>query len=385
MIPYGKQQISEADKAAILEVLDSDWLTQGPKVPQFEQAVCHYLGNEVKAIAVTNGTNALHLAYAALNVQLGDKVWVSTMTFVASANAARYCGADVEFLDIDPRTYNLDVKALEKKLKCTDKADLPKVVCAIDFAGQSADFKMLRKLSEQYGFKILEDACHAFGGNYLGNKIGSCEYSDVAVLSFHPVKCMTTAEGGMLLTRDENIEAAAKRLRSHGISREPDDLAQTSHGPWYYEQGSLGFNYRMTDLQAALGISQLTRLDEFIEERRTRARVYDLALADLPVIRPYQDPESDSAYHLYPIQVSDESPVSRAELFEYCRAAGIGVNVHYIPVHTQPYFQALGAKWGDCPVAEGYYQRAMTLPLYPTLPEKDQEFVISTLIKGLSG
>lgn len=382
MIPYGKQSISEADKEALLKVLDSDWLTQGPTAPQFEQTLCEYIDADVKAVSVTNGTSALHLAYAVLGVGPGDNVWLPTLTFVASANAARYCGADVTFLDIDSRTYNLDINALAEKLAKTEAESLPKVICAVDFAGQSANLQALSELSRQYGFKIIEDACHALGGNYLSSKIGCCEYSDIAIFSFHPVKSMTTAEGGMLLTRDDRLAESAALLRCHGITR---DTQVMGGSPWYYEQRALGFNYRMTDLQAALGISQIARLDGFIETRREKAKGYESALAKLPLLRPYQDPDSDSAYHLYPVQVTDDSPMSRDELFAYCRAAGVGVNVHYIPVHTQPYYQALGSGWGDCPVAEAYYQNALTLPLFPGLTEKDQDLVVSTLTKALLG
>jgi UDP-4-amino-4,6-dideoxy-N-acetyl-beta-L-altrosamine transaminase len=364
-IPYGKQDISEDDIASVIAVLRSDFLTQGPKVPEFEKKVAEY--SEAKfGIAVNSATSALHIACLALGIKKGDIVWTSPITFVASANAALYCGAEVDFVDIDPRTYNLSVKALRAKLEVAKKIGrLPKVVIPVHFAGQPCDMQAIHALGKEYQFQIIEDASHAIGAEYLNEKVGSCKYSDICVFSFHPVKIITTAEGGMALTNNELLAQKMGLFRSHGITREVSEMFGESEGPWYYQQIELGFNYRMTELQAALGISQMNRLEQFIQERRRLAREYDSLLSSLPIQLPYQQPDSASAYHLYPIWIDHEAlGVSRKSVFENLRAQNIGVNVHYIPVHLQPYYQKMGFKAGQFPEAEKYYSGAISIPLY---------------------
>ena len=364
-IPYGKQDISEDDIASVIAVLRSDFLTQGPKVPEFEKKVAEY--SEAKfAVAVNSATSALHIACLALGIKKGDIVWTSPITFVASANAALYCGAEVDFVDIDPCTYNLSVKALRAKLEVAKKIGrLPKVVIPVHFAGQPCDMQEIHALGKEYKFQIIEDASHAIGAEYLNEKVGSCKYSDICVFSFHPVKIITTAEGGMALTNNELLAQKMGLFRSHGITREVSEMFGESEGPWYYQQIELGFNYRMTELQAALGISQMNRLEQFIQERRRLAREYDSLLSSLPIQLPYQQPDSASAYHLYPIWIDHEAlGVSRKSVFENLRAQNIGVNVHYIPVHLQPYYQKMGFKAGQFPEAEKYYSGAISIPLY---------------------
>lgn len=381
MIPYGHQSIAQADIDAVVEVLRSDWLTQGPCVERFECAVADYCG-AAHALAVSNATAGLHLACLALDVGPGDVVWTSPNTFVASANCARYCGADVDFVDIDPRTYNMDTGALAAKLESADR--MPKAVVATHFAGQSCDMEGISRLASRYGFAVIEDAAHALGGRYLDTKIGSCRHSDVCVFSFHPVKSITTAEGGMLLFNRDDLRGRLIELRSHGITRDPARMVGDSHGGWYYQQIDLGYNYRMSDLQAALGISQLNRLDTFIGRRAELARRYDSALAGLPVQRPWQDPDTRSAWHLYVILAEKGEAVgARDRLYTLLRHTGIGVNVHYIPVHTQPYYRNMGFRAGDYPVAEDYYARALTLPLYPELGDDAQERVVACLCEAL--
>jgi UDP-4-amino-4,6-dideoxy-N-acetyl-beta-L-altrosamine transaminase len=364
-IPYGKQDISEDDIASVIAVLRSDFLTQGPKVPEFEKRVAEYTGAKF-GIAVNSATSALHIACLALGVTKGDIVWTSPITFVASANAALYCGAQVDFVDIDPRTYNLSTNALRIKLEWAKKnGQLPKVVIPVHFAGQSCDMKEIHALGQEYQFQIIEDASHAIGAEYLKVKVGSCKYSDICIFSFHPVKIITTAEGGMALTNNELLAQRMGLFRSHGITREASQMLGESDGPWYYQQIELGFNYRMTELQAALGISQMNRLEQFIYERRRLAREYDFLLSSLPIQLPYQHPDSASAYHLYPIWINEQSlGVSRKEVFEKLRACNIGVNVHYLPVHLQPYYQKMGFKAGQFPEAEKYYSGAISIPLY---------------------
>ncbi|WP_374496646.1 UDP-4-amino-4,6-dideoxy-N-acetyl-beta-L-altrosamine transaminase [Vogesella indigofera] len=379
-IPYGRQDISQADLDAVAEVLRSDFLTQGPAIPRFERALADYCGAEY-AVAVCNATAALHIACLALELGPGDTLWTSPNTFVASANCALYCGAQVGFVDIDPRTYNMSVTALAAKLEQAEQAGrLPKVVVPVHFAGQSCDMREIHALSQRYGFRIIEDASHAVGGRYLDAPVGNCRYSDITIFSFHPVKIITTGEGGLALTNDAGLAARLESLRSHGITRDPARMTEASEGPWYYQQVELGFNYRMTDMQAALGLSQFARLDSFIVRRHELARRYDELLAGLPVITPCQSLDAYSALHLYPIQI-DGSRTShrRFEVFAGLREAGVGVNVHYIPVHTQPHYQRLGFEAGDFPVAEGYYAQAISLPLYPTLTEGLQDEVVSVL------
>ena len=384
MIPYGRQSVSEADVAAVLEVLRSDLLTQGPVVPRFEAAVAAAC-KASHAVAVNSATAALHIACAALDVGPGDLVWTSPNTFLASANCARYCGADVDFVDIDPHTYNLSPGALRAKLERARGARrLPKVVIPVHFAGQPCAMDEIHALSQEFGFRIIEDASHAVGARFGDGPIGDARHSDIVVFSFHPVKIITTAEGGMALTRDPTLARRMERLRSHGMTREPSEMAGASHGPWYYQQVELGFNYRLTELQAALGLSQLDRLEEWIERRHRLADRYELALAGLPLQLPQRSAGSRSSLHLYPICVTDDAPLDRAQLFARLREAGIGVNVHYIPVHLQPDFARYGFAAGDFPQAERYYARALSLPMYATLSDDEQGHVVAALRTALA-
>jgi len=366
-IPYSCQEVNEEDIDAVISVLRSDRLTQGPILEQFEQAVAAYCHADF-SIAVANGTAALHLSCLALGVGPGDIVWTSPNTFVASANCARYCGASVDFVDIDAKTRNIDATALEAKLIAAKKKNqLPKVVIPVHFAGHSCDMAAIKKLAEQYGFYIIEDASHAIGGKYKDDKIGSCRYSDITVFSFHPVKNITTGEGGIALTNNKKLADKLLQLRTHGITRSTR---------WYYEQKDLGFNYRMTDIQAALGLSQLNRLDEFIEKKRSLVQRYNDALKNSSITIPVELNDCYSACHLYIVQVPAQD---REGIFDAMRAANIGVNVHYIPVHTQPYYQQLGFSWGDFPISEAYYHSAITLPLFPSLADVQQAKVIEKL------
>jgi UDP-4-amino-4,6-dideoxy-N-acetyl-beta-L-altrosamine transaminase len=380
VIPYGRQDIDDQDVAAVVAALRSDWLTQGPAVPAFEQALAERVGAR-HVIAVSNGTAALHLACLALDLGPGDRLWTVPNTFVATANAARYCGADVAFVDIDPRTYLMSVDALAAKLAAAERSGtLPKVVAPVHFAGQSCDMTAIGELGRRYGFRILEDAAHAIGADYRDGKVGDCRYSDIAAFSFHPVKVVTTGEGGALTTNDQTLANRLADLRTHGITRDPKRMDAADEGPWYYEQQALGFNYRLTDIQAALGLSQMKRLDAFIARRRELAARYDRLLSDLPLVTPWQDPEGRSAFHLYPIRLRLERlNRSRREIFEALRGAGIGVQVHYIPVHLQPYYRRLGSKEGDCPEAERYYAAAITLPLFAAMTDAEQDTVVDCL------
>lgn len=386
MIPYGRQEISESDIQAVVEVLRSDFLTQGPAVPAFEKAVADYCAVE-HAVAVNSATSALHIACLALGVGPGDVTWTSPTTFVASANCALYCGAQVDFVDIDPRTYNLSVERLAEKLAQAEKSGcLPKVIIPVHLCGQPCDMAGIHALSQRYGFKIIEDASHAIGGKYRSESIGNCRYSDITVFSFHPVKIITTGEGGMALTNDKQLAKRMRLLRSHGITREAADMTHAPDGPWYYQQIDLGFNYRMTDMQAALGLSQMRRLDEFVAKRHAIAKRYEELLADLPVITPWQHADSYSGLHLYVIRLKPaEIGKTHREVFEALRAAGIGVNLHYIPVHMQPYYQRLGFQAGHCPEAERYYAEAISLPMYPGLTEEQQAQVAHILDKATRG
>ena len=373
-IPYGRQSVSEADIRAVNEVLRSDFLTQGPLVPAFEDAVAKYC-RVAHAVATCNATAALHLACLALEVEAGDRVWTTPITFVASANCARYCGAQVDFVDIDPRTYNMSVPALERKLEAAAVAQaLPKVVIPVHLCGQSCDMAAIHELTERYGVRVIEDASHAIGGKYRNEPVGRCRYSDITVFSFHPVKIITTGEGGMALTNSPELARRMELLRSHGITRDESEMTDPPDGAWCYQQLSLGFNYRITDIQAALGLSQLSRLDDWIARRRQIAARYDLALSDIPIKTPYNFSESFSAYHLYVVQVAN-----RRAAFEKLRADGIGVNVHYMPVHLQPYYRNLGFKAGDFPAAEAYYEKAMSIPIFASLSDLQQETVIGRL------
>ena len=379
-IPYARQDINQEDIQAVLKVLQSDWLTQGPAIQRFEEAVAAYCGARY-AVAVSNATAALHLACLAAGLGPGDLLWTSPNTFVASANCGLYCGAEVNFVDIDPQTYNMSVDALEEKLVQAAKSGrLPKVVIPVHFAGQSCRMAEIRKLADQYNFTVIEDAAHAIGGSYQGKKVGACQFSDMVVFSFHPVKIITTGEGGMVLTNRAELYEKLLRLRTHGITRDERFMVRTKEGPWYYQQIDLGYNYRMTDIQAALGYSQLQRIDEFVRRRHELSARYDQKLKNLPVTLPWQEPDTYSAYHLYVIRLHlNQLQKSRKQIFEELRAAGINVNVHYIPVHTQPYYERLGFKAGDFPKAEEYYREALTLPLYYGLSEEDQDYVIERL------
>ncbi len=384
VIPYGRQDISEADIQVVVDVLRSDFLTQGSVVPAFEKAVTTYCGTE-HAVAVNSGTSALHIACLALGVGPGDIVWTSPITFVASANCALYCGAQVDFVDIDLSTYNMCVERLAEKLAQAEKSGcLPKVVISVHLCGHPCEMASIHALSQRYGFRIIEDASHAIGGKYKDKPIGSCDYSDITVFSFHPVKTITTGEGGMALTNNSQLAKHMQRLRSHGITRNEADMTHPSEGPWYYQQVDLGFNYRMTDLQAALGLSQMQRLDTFVSKRHDIARRYDRLLADLPIIRPWQHPESYSGMHLYVVRLElNEIKKKHREVFKSLREASIGVNLHYIPVYSQPYYVDLGFKPGYCPTAEQYYAEAISLPLYPMLTDEQQNEVLTALIEAI--
>ncbi len=376
MIPYGRQSIDDADIDAVVSVLRSAWLTQGPAVPALEEAFTKRC-QASHAVAISNATAALHLACKALGVGPGDHVWTSPNSFVASANCARYCGASVDFVDIDSATLNLSVGNLEAKLEiAAAKSILPKVVIPVHFSGRACDMAAIARLGQRYSFRIIEDASHAVGAMHQGEPVGNCRHSDITVFSFHPVKIITTGEGGMALTNDPALAARLQRLRSHGITRDPDLMPLPADGPWHYQQIELGFNYRLTDMQAALGLSQLRRLDEFLAQRRRLVRRYATLLADLPVTLPTANEES--AWHLYPVQVAADH---RRAVFETLQAAGIGAQVHYIPIHLQPYYRELGFNPGDFPAAEAYYAGALSLPLYPTLTEGDQNRVC-TILRG---
>ncbi|PPT08711.1 Bacillosamine/Legionaminic acid biosynthesis aminotransferase [Geitlerinema sp. FC II] len=384
-IPYGRQDISQQDIDAVVEVLRSDWITQGPAIQRFEKVVAEYCGAKY-AVAVTSATAALHIGCLATGLAKGDILWTSPNTFVASANCGLYCGADVDFVDIDSRTYNLSIEALEQKLDRAEReGKLPKVVVPVHLAGQSCEMERIEPLARRYGFTVLEDASHAIGAQYKGKPVGSCAYSDMAVFSFHPVKIITTGEGGMVVTNREDLYERLVRLRTHGITRNPDLMTESPHGSWYYQQLELGLNYRMTDIQAALGASQMQRLDEFVSRRRFLACRYDELLQGLPVTLPAQHSDTVSSWHLYVVRLNRERiEKTHREVFEALRGAGIGVNLHYIPVHTQPYYQKLGFQWGDFPQAEQYYREAISLPLYFGLTESAQNRVVDTLREVLS-
>lgn len=384
MIPYGRQEISEDDILAVVKVLRSEYLTQGPVVPRFEQSVSRYCGAGY-GVAVNSGTSALHVACLALGIGPGDLVWTSPITFVASANCALYCGARVDFVDIDPRTFTLCPKALQAKLERAEQTgEIPNLLIVVHLCGQSCDMEAIHALSRRYGFKIIEDAAHALGATYKGMPVGCCRWSDITITSFHPVKIVTTGEGGMALTNDSGLADKMSRLRSHGITRNPEEMVNPPDGPWSYQQIELGFNYRMTDLQAALGCSQMERLDSFVSRRRFLAGRYNRLLDGLPLRIPWQSPDTDSSWHLYVVRLClEDIAFDHCRVFTALREEGIGVNLHYIPVHTQPYYRRMGFAAGLFPEAEQYYQEALSLPIYPALSDTQQERIVGALNRVL--
>ncbi|WP_459657429.1 UDP-4-amino-4,6-dideoxy-N-acetyl-beta-L-altrosamine transaminase [Vibrio rotiferianus] len=384
VIPYGKQDINQQDIDSVIDVLKSDFLTQGPQVPAFEQALIDHTGASY-ALAVNSATSALHIACLALGLGEGDWLWTSPITFVASANCGLYCGAQVDFVDIDPDTYNMCPKRLEEKLiQAKAEGKLPKVVVPVHLCGQPCDMVAIAKLAKEYNFKVIEDASHAIGGKYQGLPIGNCEHSDITVFSFHPVKIVTTAEGGAVMTNQKALSDKMTLLRSHGITRDPEQMEGESHGGWYYQQVDLGFNYRMTELQAALGVSQMHRLDAFITARHHLADRYNQLLKSLPVVLPYQLENTYSGLHLYVIRLQlDKISLTHKEVFDALRGKGIGVNLHYIPVHTQPYYEKMGFSEGDFPESERYYREAISLPMFHAMSEMQQDTVVQVLTEIL--
>jgi len=386
MIPYGRQSITQADIESVVEVLKSDFLTQGPMVPAFEESLKQKFGCEF-AIASSNATSALHLSCLALGLGVGDLLWTTPITFVASANCGLYCGARVDFVDIDPVTWNLCPQALEEKLiEAQLRGDLPKVLVVVHFTGEPCDMLRVNALSKKYGFSVIEDASHAIGAKYRGEYVGNCRYSDITVFSFHPVKIITSAEGGAALTNNPRLADSVRLCRSHGITRDENLMKKKSDGPWFYQQIALGFNFRMTDIQAALGISQLKSLDENICKRRKLVQRYLDSLTELPLTLPNFDGENSSAHHLFVVRVQHEKVgVTRRQVFDFLRENGIGVNVHYIPVHTQPVYQSMGFLDSDFPESMKFYREALTLPMFPDLSLPEQEHVISNLQQILRG
>ncbi|MBB1464538.1 UDP-4-amino-4,6-dideoxy-N-acetyl-beta-L-altrosamine transaminase [Vibrio sp. SG41-7] len=384
VIPYGKQDINQQDIDSVVDVLKSDFLTQGPQVPAFEAALVEHTGAN-HALAVNSATSALHIACLALGLGQGDWLWTSPITFVASANCGLYCGAQVDFVDIDPDTYNMCPKRLEEKLiQAKANGKLPKVVVPVHLCGQPCDMAAIAKLAKEYGFKVIEDASHAIGGRYKEQPIGNCEYSDITVFSFHPVKIVTTAEGGAALTNQKALADKMALLRSHGITREPEMMTEASHGGWYYQQVDLGFNYRMTELQAALGVTQMQRLDEFVAARHVLSKRYNQMLSELPLVLPYQLENTYSGLHLFVIRLKlDDISLTHKQVFDALRENGIGVNLHYIPVHTQPYYQAMGFAEGDFPESERYYKEAISLPMFHGMTEEQQNTVVRVVAEIL--
>ncbi|HEY2981140.1 MAG TPA: UDP-4-amino-4,6-dideoxy-N-acetyl-beta-L-altrosamine transaminase [Anaerolineales bacterium] len=382
MIPYGRQHVTDEDISAVVAILRSDFLTQGPLPPQFQRAIAARCG-AAHAVAANSATSALHLACMALGLGNGDWLWTSPITFVASANCGLYCGAKIDFVDIDPRTYNMCPRALERKLAVAEREGrLPKILIPVHFAGQSCDMTAIYSLAQRYGVRIIEDASHAIGATFRAEPVGNCRYSDITVFSFHPVKIITTAEGGMAVTNSDHLAGRMARLATHGITRNPSLMTHEPDGDWYYQQVDLGFNYRLTDLQAALGLSQLSRLEAYVERRHQIAQRYNHELAALPVQLPYQAQDGRSALHLYPIRI-DSVRFDRKQVFDALRREGVGVNVHYIPVYSQPYYQSFGFVADDFPEAERYYAGALSIPMYPTMTDQQQDHVIAAVIRVL--
>jgi UDP-4-amino-4,6-dideoxy-N-acetyl-beta-L-altrosamine transaminase len=379
MIPYGKHNISEEDISSVVDILRSNFLTQGPVVPEFENSVAKYC--DVKfSIAVNSATSALHLACLALGVNEGDWVWTSPISFVASANCGVYCGAKIDFVDIDPLTYTMSASCLERKLNSAKINNcLPKVVIPVHLCGQSCDMTSIYNLSKKFGFKIIEDASHAIGGKYKGRPIGNCQFSDITVFSFHPVKIITSGEGGMAVTNNEKYYSIIQRLRSHGITRDPNEMTHAPDGTWYYQQLDLGFNYRLTDIQAALGLSQLSRLDEFVARRHEIAKKYNDLLSDLDLILPHQSEDCHSSYHLYVIRVKKGKAIQRKELFERLRVNGIMVNVHYIPIYHHPFYQKFEFNYSEYPESESYYSEAISIPIYFGLEDTEIDLIVNKI------
>lgn len=380
MIHYGRQDVNEADIEAVTAILRSDFLTQGPAIERFERVVADYCGAKY-AVAVSNATSALHIACLAAGLGAGDILWTSPITFVASANCGRYCGAAVDFVDIDEKTYNMSADALEDKLRQAKKEHrLPKIVVPVHLAGQSCDMAHIHALAQQYGFCVIEDAAHALGATYRGECVGSCQFSDMTVFSFHAVKIITTGEGGMVLTNRKELYERLVLYRSHGITRDAAQMTHAPDGPWYYQQTALGFNYRMTDIQAALGCSQMDRLEAFVARRRYLAKRYDTLLQDLPLYTPQQSPDTDSSWHIYVVRLAlDRVKKSKKQIFAEMKTRGVNLNLHYIPVHTQPYYERLGHRAEDCPAAMQYYAEALTLPLHVQLMDEQQDEVADAL------
>jgi UDP-4-amino-4,6-dideoxy-N-acetyl-beta-L-altrosamine transaminase len=385
MIPYGRQQIDQADIDAVVEVLQSSFITQGPAIPRFEKAIAEHVAAK-HGVAVNSGTAALHLACKALGLGSGDVLWTTPITFVASANCALYCGASVDFVDIDPRTYNISVERLAEKLeRAKECGKLPSILVAVHLTGQPCEMAAIANLARKYNFRVIEDASHALGGKYQNEPIGNCRHSDITTFSFHPVKLITTGEGGLATTNDDELAWQMQTLRTHGITRDIDRMTHDSDGPWYYQQLDLGFNYRITDLQAALGLSQLRHLNDWVQKRHEIAKRYNDLLADLPITCPWQHPDSYSGWHLYVIRLKlDELHVSHSQVFERLRGAGIGVNLHYIPIYHQPYYQKLGHPYESFPQADAYYAEAISIPMFPGLSIEQQDTVVSALTKALT-
>lgn len=379
MIPYSRQSVFQEDIDAVVDVLESNFLTQGPVVPEFEKAICEYTRAQF-AVAVNSGTSALHIACLSLGLGKDDYLWTVPNTFVASANCGLYCGAQVDFVDIDAQSWNIDVEKLQEKLAIAAKSGkLPKILVVVHYAGLPADMQQIHDLSKEYGFAVIEDACHALGAFYQQEPIGRCVFSDLTVFSFHPLKSITSGEGGMAVTNDAQLAAQMKMLASHGITRDESLMEKSPDGPWYYQQLYLGYNYRMSDIHAALGLSQLKRLDNFVKKRRDVTERYNKELSKLPLQLPLSSNDRSSAHHLYPLRITTSADIQRKQLFIFLRENGIGVNVHYIPVHLQPFYRKMGFREGDFPVAEQFYQSAVSIPCYPTLTEQDQQFVIESL------